>query len=56
MKIIADGKGKYIVDFEGLKVDVTDLVGSPVSGLFNEDHVSVVQNGVFFVKPKEESG
>ncbi len=48
MKISEDGKGKYIVDFEGLRVDIR--IGAsdfPLKVLFNSDVVSCVMNGNF---------
>ncbi len=48
MKITKDGKGKHIIDFEGLDIsfDVDECVG--INGLFNNDTVSEIRNGNFY--------
>ena len=51
MKITKDGKGKHIIDFEGLNVSCdTDCA---VSELFDVKYVSLVTNGKFFI-PNEK--
>ena len=55
MKILSDGKGKYIVDFEMLEIKVEDCIeGIPINDLFNPDKVSVVTHGNFQSVPKTE--
>lgn len=52
MKIIKDGKGKLIVDFEQQEIDVSD-VDVDISAidfcktLFNDDIISEVRNGIW---------
>ena len=46
MKITPDGKGKYIIDFEELKIDAS-FCKIDVSNLFNNSFVSEVCNGVW---------
>ena len=51
MKIIPDGKGKYIIDFEELKIDA-GFCKVDVSNLFNDSFVSEVRNGVWSFNSK----
>ena len=50
MKITKDDKGKFVVDFEGMEIDVSDIdtgnVGF-ISDLFS-DKVSIVMNGIWW--------
>ena len=52
MKITKDKEGKYVIDFEGLEIDVSEAgvdVGCVnfASSLFNDEVVSEVNNGVW---------
>lgn len=49
MKITKDGKGKFIVDFEGVVVDVSDIDSGNIDFISNlfSDKVSMIMNGVW---------
>ena len=55
MKITQDENGKYIVDFQGLRVDIrVNAEAFPLRKLFNNDVVSMVKNGNFRFTPAAE--
>ena len=55
MKITKDNDGKYIIDFENLKINVSDIIEFDsinfISDLFNDDVVSEVRNGLWLFEP-----
>jgi hypothetical protein len=55
MKIIKKGD-KFVIDFEGLKVDCGDMFNTNVTlmDLFNFDNVLTIENGHFDFCPCED--
>lgn len=50
MKILSDGKGKFVLDFEGLEIDSTEKEATKklcISDLFNSNNVSEIKNAIW---------